>query len=57
MGITSSRYHETGAGYWSPAEGIDTLTPKGRLVFNVFASIEAFGREGFSADRHEHDDI
>lgn len=45
--ITYSKHHETGTGYWPLLESRDTLTPKGRLIFDVVASIEQFGREGF----------
>jgi DNA invertase Pin-like site-specific DNA recombinase len=37
-----------GAGFRSLAEDIDTMTPAGRLVFHVFASIAQFERERIS---------
>mgnify|MGYP000657513536 CR=1 FL=1 len=39
---------ESGAGFRSLAEDIDTTTPAGRLVFHVFASIAQFERERIS---------
>lgn len=36
---------ESGAGFRSLGEDIDTTTPAGRLVFHVFASIAEFERE------------
>ena len=39
---------DQGAGFRSLAEGIDTTTPAGRLVFHVFASIAQFERERIS---------
>lgn len=35
----------TGAGFWSLAEDIETMTPAGRLTFHVFASISRFERD------------
>lgn len=39
------RINESGAGFKSIAEDIDTTTPAGRLVFHVFGSIAEFERE------------
>jgi DNA invertase Pin-like site-specific DNA recombinase len=39
---------ERGAGFRSLAEDINTMTPAGRLVFHVFASIAQFERERIS---------
>jgi DNA invertase Pin-like site-specific DNA recombinase len=40
-----ARIRERGAGFRSLAEDIDTTTPAGNLVFNVFGSIAQFERE------------
>jgi DNA invertase Pin-like site-specific DNA recombinase len=40
-----ARIRERGAGFRSLAEDIDTTTPAGALVFNVFGSIAQFERE------------
>lgn len=39
------RINDSGAGFKSLAEDIDTTTPAGRLVFHVFGSIAEFERE------------
>lgn len=39
---------ESGGGFRSLAEDIDTTTPAGRLIFHVFASIAQFERERIS---------
>ena len=44
---------ESGAGFRSLAEDIDTTTPAGRLVFHVFASIAQFERERISETTKE----
>lgn len=40
-----ARIREKGAGFRSLAEDIDTTTPAGNLIFNVFGSIAQFERE------------
>ena len=40
-----AKIREKGAGFRSLAEDIDTTTPAGNLVFNVFGSIAQFERE------------
>jgi DNA invertase Pin-like site-specific DNA recombinase len=44
---------DSGAGFRSLAEDIDTTTPSGRLVFHVFASITQFERERISERTRE----
>lgn len=41
---TVSGFEDTGVGFRSITEGIDTTTPAGKLVFHIFASLAEFER-------------
>jgi DNA invertase Pin-like site-specific DNA recombinase len=45
-------FQQRGIGFVSLNDSIDTTTPQGRLIFNIFASLAEFDRTGEPAGNH-----